>query len=201
MSVVNLMTAKPQSEHPTRSDYGNSRLYSSLPGHQTELTTCQPSLQQSNVRDQDQPDKSDFRDTEGSVQLLYLLPLCCQRLRPPQMWSSITDLSCCSSQTQWISYEKAPRKKLRVKYTGLSLSLLSARLGSTDFSPLSTRPGETPQQKLFNCYTVHAKWLAFLFTSCFVSRICLSFSEITRLLREEWFQCSWGFLRLPNRSD
>lgn len=83
----------------------------------------------------------------------------------------------------------------------LSLSRLSARLGSTDFSPLSTRPGETPQQKPFICCTVHAKWPAFLFTSCFVSRICLSVSAITSLLREEWFQCSWGFLRLPIRSD
>lgn len=71
---------------------------------------------------------------------------------------------------------------------------------STDFSPLSTGPGETPQQKPFICCTVHAKWPAFLFTSCFVSRICLSVPAITSLLREEWFVCSWGFfLRLPGQ--
>lgn len=92
-------------------------------------------------------------------------------------------------------------KNCEAKYTGPSLSRLSARPGSTDFSPLSTGPGETPQQKPFICCTVHAKWLAFLFTSCFVSRICLSLSAITSLLKEEWLQCSWGFLRLPIRSD
>lgn len=92
-------------------------------------------------------------------------------------------------------------KNLWVKYTGLVLSRLSARLGSTDFSPLSTKPGETLQQKLFIWCTVHAKWLAFLFTSCFVSCICLSVFAITSLLREEWFQCSWGFLHLSSRSD
>lgn len=100
---------------------------------------------------------------------------------------------------------KRPRggkKKLQTaKYTGPSLSRLSARQGSSDFSPLSTGPGETPQQKPFICCTVHAKWPAFLFTTCFVSRICLSLSAITSLLREEWLKCSWGFRRLPIRSD
>lgn len=81
-----------------------------------------------------------------------------------------------------------------MNYTGLSLCRLSAGLGSTDFSPLSAKTGETAQQKPFICCTVHAKWLTFLFQSCFVSRICLSICATTSLLREEWFLCSWGFL-------
>lgn len=99
--------------------------------------------------------------------------------------------------------KRSLEKKLWVKHTGPSLSRLSDRLDSSDFSPLSTRPGETPQQKPFICCTVHAKWLAFLFTSCFVSRICLSVCPCNyKSVKRRMVSVQLGvFLRLPSRSD
>lgn len=196
-SVVSLVKAQTWSEHPDRADDNSKSLYRSVPGCQSETVTHHVSLQYSTVRNQNQTDTRDFRDRAASSSFIHLhnaakdsglhrggvalLTSPAAHLRPSGLVvKRPLEKNCgwntlgCLCPVCWIGW------------IALTLALCQA----DSWKPLSKSHSSVQ-------YIPNA---AIPFCELFC-KPHLSVLAITSLLRQEWFQCSWGFAHLPSRSD